>query len=573
MRGAKIHTILIIATIVICIIPFSGALESNESDSKIQQEILAKLDPEIIEELSDSNIAHRVDAIVACSKDSYPNHIQLAQAAVRDISITKEWMGYPIFKANLTKSQVLQLAKQQFVTRIDNNSWSFFPCMDTAREYTNVDFVRALHPEFDGDMDGSQTTYSKDDIVIAVLDTGIYPNHQDLDGGKIIGWVDLIGDWWGIKHDNPYDDCGHGTRCASIAAGSGDGNWDYRGVAPYAALVGVKMMQSKWPFPPSSTPEIVIDSLLWVTEHKEEYGIEVVSCSWGSGPYGEYNTVSLVADWVVESGLVVVVAAGNSGPSSDTIGIPGTAKYVITVGSAEDPGEGGWSLATYSSRGPCDDGRIKPDILAPGTNIMAAKRGTSNQYNEDSGTSYSAPFVSGLVALWLDDDITLLNHEPNDSNPRIKYVLCGSATDMPGDPYPEKDNDFGAGRVDMLDNWFFVANDISTTFSDAPLVVSPYGEYGEGLWPYDPAFPDYGDFYKIYCPAGFFLYVQAWGDPDLVLKIRIYNEYQTQLTESTASRNRYLGWTTQYAGYYYVRISAENKSADWYDVMITAVAS
>lgn len=574
MSGKRICAILILAIMISSLVSFTSAHESTEIDSKLQQKILAKLDPDLIVELSDSEKDDRVDAIVVCNKDSYPNHIQLAQAAVSDISITKDWKTYPIFKANLTESQVFQLANQQFVTRIDNNSWSISSTMSTARYYTHVDFMRSLHSDWDGDMDDSQTTYSKDDIVIAVLDTGIYPDHQDLDGGKIIGWVDLIGDFWGIKYDFPYDDVGHGTHVASIAAGSGDGNWAYRGVAPYAALVGVKMLKINYPLPGGSTnPEIIIDSLCWVADHKDEYGIEIVSCSWGGPPNGEYDSVAQTADWLVGDGLVVVVAAGNDGPSPETVSSPSTAKYVITVGNAMDPGEDGWSLYYSSSRGPTSDGRIKPDILAPGTNIMAAKVGTSSQYFEGTGTSMAAPFISGLVALWLDYDITLLNHQPDDINPIIKYILTGSAHDVSGDTEPGKDNNYGAGRVDMMDNWLFIDYDISTSFGDAPLIISPYTRQNEDLWPYDPAGLNYGDYFKLNCPEDFFIYVQAWGDPDLVLKIRIYDAVHHLLTSSYPGRNRYAGWTAQYSGIYYVRLSAESKSADWYDVMITTVAS
>jgi serine protease AprX len=128
-------------------------------------------------------------------------------------------------------------------------------------------------------------------------------------------------------------------------------------------------------------------------------------------------------------------------------------------------------VCSFSSRGPCLNGRIKPDILAPGKNIMAARFLTTDQYWEMTGTSMATPFVAGLVALWLDYDLRLGNHGITDFNPEIKYILMGSAADVPGDSTPGKDNNYGAGRVDMVDSWMFVEDDISTGFSDAPLVL------------------------------------------------------------------------------------------------------
>lgn len=306
----------------------------------------------------------------------------------------------------------------------------------------------------------------------------------------------------------------------------------------------------------------------------------MLSCSWSWGNPGDYNIIAQGADWLVEDGIVVVAAAANSGPNPGTVFSPATGRYVIGVGAASDPSVGGsWSLCDFSSRGPCLDGRIKPDILAPGKNIMAARFLTTDQYREMTGTSMATPFVAGLVALWLDYDVTLGNHGITDFNPKIKYVLMGSATDVPGDSSPGKDNNYGAGRVDMQDNWMFVHDDISRGFSDAPLVLGyswyeqSYTRQNEGLWPYDDAGPNYGDYYKLNAYSGIFVYAEAHGDPDLQLKIRIYDRYYNLLVESFVGRDKNVGWWAAYSGVYYVRISAENLSADWYRVSILTTPS
>jgi serine protease AprX len=437
--------------------------------------------------------------------------------------------------------------------------------MDYAKVYTDVTTLQYHVPSMDGNADES-SSYSKDDIVIAILDSGIDINHYDLDGGKVIAWKDFV------NNEVPaYDDYGHGTRVASIAAGSGDATYIYRGVAPGAALVGVKMLN----YAGGGTKDLAIDALNWVGEKKDDYGIDIACCAFGWGPYGEYDTLAQAADSLVHNdGVVVVVAAGNYGSCSDTILSPGTARWVITVGNAIDPDEGGWSLASDSSRGPCDDGRIKPDVLAPGTNIMSAKVGTYNQYMEDSGTSMATGFVAGLVAIFLDYDPGLANGGW-DYNPDIKQLLMGSAVDVPGDTDPEADDDYGSGRVDAYDAYIFLTKDISEWYSDAYLTISyrdhTWPRNNEPMWDGDDNY--HSDWYKVNMYTNWYLYVEAWGDPDLLLKIRIYDRNLAVVATSSTGNDRTLGCWSTYTGEYYIRIWGQQKTGDYYDIHITTTAS
>ncbi len=292
--------------------------------------------------------------------------------------------------------------------------------MDTARYYTGVNDLQSQG-------------YDGSGVVIAIVDTGIDVNHVDLDGGKVIGWKDFIN-----GRTSPYDDQGHGTHVSSIAAGTGDGNYNYRGVAPAAKLVGVKVLDSQG----SGTLQGVIDGMNWVVQTKNTYGTDIMSMSLGSSS-NSYDSVAQAADDAVAAGLTVVVAAGNSGPSSGTVGSPGTAYNVITVGAVADPGEGGWSIASFSSRGPTSDGRIKPDVVAPGVNIMAAKMGSGNGYVSYSGTSMATPFVSGTVALYLQAKGLTNGHTPS----QVKSDLESTAIDM---GTAGKDNTYGSGRIDPV---------------------------------------------------------------------------------------------------------------------------
>ncbi len=135
-------------------------------------------------------------------------------------------------------------------------------------------------------------------------------------------------------------------------------------------------------------------------------GAGIHSNSWGSNAGGAYTSQSTAADTAlrVQEELMIVFSAGNSGPGGNTIGSPGTAKNVLTVGAM---GHGNSSaIAGFSSRGPTDDGRVKPDIVAPGSSTVSAAGDAENSNVIDSGTtsiksgtSMSAPTIAGGAAL------------------------------------------------------------------------------------------------------------------------------------------------------------------------------
>lgn len=107
-------------------------------------------------------------------------------------------------------------------------------------------------------------------MVVAVIDTGIDPAHVDLDGGKVIAWND-----WVNGRTTPYDDHGHGTHVAGIIAGTGEGNPAYMGVAPGAALVGLKVLNSSG----SGALSNVAAAVDWAVTNKDTYNIRVISMS------------------------------------------------------------------------------------------------------------------------------------------------------------------------------------------------------------------------------------------------------------------------------------------------------
>ncbi|MCF6411155.1 S8 family serine peptidase [Pseudalkalibacillus salsuginis] len=330
--------------------------------------------------------------------------------------------------ATMTKKQIQQLENLPFVKSVEYDA-PVKAFNGTANTWFGTEKARADYG-FTGDGDGNTASYSKDDQVVAVIDTGIDASHVDLDEGKVIGWKDFVN-----NRTTPYDDQGHGTHVASTVAGDGDGNPTHKGVAPGAALVGVKVLDSLG----SGSMSNVTAGIEWAVENKDVYGIEVLSLSLGTSASSDgTDSTSQAVNQAVDAGLVVTVAAGNSGPSKKTVGSPGAAEKAITVGAGADVGEGGFFLADFSSRGETADGRIKPDIIAPGYNLTAAEANSGNGYVTYSGTSMATPFTAGTIALMLEANSALTPSQ-------VRNVLADTAEDWGP---AGKDVDYGHGRLD-----------------------------------------------------------------------------------------------------------------------------
>lgn len=252
--------------------------------------------------------------------------------------------------------------------------------------------------------------YTGKDVGIAILDTGVYP-HPDLTRprNRLIAFKDFVN-----GKNIPYDDNGHGTFVAGIAAGNGYASrGKYKGVAPQANIVGVKVMDARGD---GNTSDIVA-GMQWVVDNAAKYNIKVLSLSLGAAPSAsaKRDALSSAVDGVWRRGILVVAAAGNDGPKLNTINTPGINPRIITVGASDDKrtvSTSDDSVADFSSRGP-GRGRInKPDIVAPGVKIHSLNTDTDYKadgrpkephpsYTTMSGTSMSTPIVSGLgVLMW-----------------------------------------------------------------------------------------------------------------------------------------------------------------------------
>lgn len=270
-------------------------------------------------------------------------------------------------------------------------------------------------------------------VVVAILDTGIEP-HPDLvqPHNRIVGWKDLVN-----GRGRPYDDNGHGTHVAGIVGGNGgQSGGKYRGVAPESYLVGIKALNENG----SGDISLVIEGIQWAVAQRRRYKIRILNLSLGAEAEKGYQAdpLSRAAETAWESGIVVCAAAGNLGPKTGSITTPGIAPSIITVGNIDDKNtidRRDDRISDSSGRGPTVDKLIKPDILAPGTNIVSLK--PEGGYVSYSGTSMATPFVAGSVAL-------LLQKEPHLGPIAVKERLLNAAEDRGYNRY-----DQGTGYLNL----------------------------------------------------------------------------------------------------------------------------
>jgi serine protease AprX len=300
------------------------------------------------------------------------------------------------------------------------------------------------------------------------------------------------------------DDFGHGTHVAGIIAGelapedlvdpgaprgetpvisaiarhrdeSGDVLYELvpvgkiRGIAPECKIVSVKVLDRDGSGQVSNLIT-ALEDIGRINGYGKDIRIHGVNLSVGYDFDPEWfacgqSPLCTVVDRLVRSGVVVVVAAGNTGYGyTDTaargpvaagltlsINDPGNADRAITVGSTHRDSPHIYGVSYFSSKGPTGDGRLKPDLVAPGEKILScgagatldkAREATKSDalYVEDSGTSMAAPHVSGAVAAFLS-----IRREFIGQADEVKRIFLASATDLKRERYFQ-----GAGLVDVM---------------------------------------------------------------------------------------------------------------------------
>jgi serine protease AprX len=297
-------------------------------------------------------------------------------------------------------------------------------------------YIRAINAD-----DMWSQGYQGSTVAVAVIDSGM-ALHRDIKT-RIVANVKF-----NSITSNPTDQYGHGTHIAGIIGGNGaQSNGAYIGVAPKVKLINVKISDDVG----QALTSDVVAGMQWVLDNKNNFGIRVVNISLNSTVAESYHTSPLdaAAEILWFNGIVVVVSGGNNGTAD--IYPPANDPFVISVGASDDKGTNTIAddtLASFSAFGNTIDGFQKPDLVAPGKNLVATLAGSSctlasshpenkisSYYFKMSGTSMAAAVVSGAVALLLQD-------EPNLNPDQVKYRLTHTASSL--------GTGSGAGLLDVI---------------------------------------------------------------------------------------------------------------------------
>lgn len=298
------------------------------------------------------------------------------------------YFEYPFINAigvKLSQKQIVKFAKTSLVGFISKQT-KVTTQVNVAKTILNVDKIKEKN--------------IGEDVTLAVIDTGINP-HIDfcLPQNRIIKFVDLVN-----KSEYPYDDNGHGTFVTSIACGNGiAGAKKYSGISPKTKIVAIKALEENG----ETGAYKILEAMQWISDNYKKYNIRVVCMSFGASPLGRNDPLVVGAESLWNMGIVVVAAAGNSGPENHTIKAPGYSSKIITVGGLDDKRDENdnfdasqFKIANFSSRGPAGI-FFKPDLIAPAVNITGAcfNKDSGTFYVKMSGTSVATPMIAGICCL------------------------------------------------------------------------------------------------------------------------------------------------------------------------------
>ncbi len=415
---------------------------------------LTSIDLELLDKLSFLPDTSSINVIVTYR--STPTAFDLAALNALGIVGGTRFRRLPMVVINATPGEIRAVAALPSVRSVwADRTLSFFD--QGSRNRIAMDEV-----ESDPELAVSGSAPSGAGVTIAVLDTGVDATHPDLPyGTKVIDNVRVnaaLNTGPGFLYPVPVEGVintdlvlGHGTGVASVAAGSGTASGGaHRGVASGASILAL------------SAGDLFITNVLegfdYLLDNRARFGVRVVNCSWGTqGFFDPDDPVNLATRALYDAGVTVVFAAGNYGPSPDTLNPYAVAPWVIGVAALNPEGK----LSDFSSRGIFEELIYHPVVAAPGEAITAAIPAALNggaPYATVSGTSFAAPHVAGVAALLLQGNPALTPAE-------IKRLVQQSAV-----PILERArSEIGAGG---LDAWAALAA--------ARFVGRPFGTHYSG---------------------------------------------------------------------------------------------
>ena len=264
-------------------------------------------------------------------------------------------------------------------------------------------------------------------VTIGIIDTGVAFEHESLAGGYRGRDGDHNHDWWSplrAYREQPVDLAGHGTAVAGLAVG------DVIGVATGAEwIAGIACTEGGCPLSGvvHAMQFMLAPTTLGEEDPRPDLRPEIINSSWVRSEDDE--PMRRASEALAASGIFQVYAAGNDGPDCGTASPAGEGDAFVSVGAKTREG----ALADFSARGPANDGRVAPDVVAPGDNVVTATM--DGTYQSISGTSFAAPLVAGVAALMLQANPALVG-QPDDVTRLLRGtslplgdMQCGAAPD------------------------------------------------------------------------------------------------------------------------------------------------
>jgi serine protease AprX len=413
--------------------------------------------------------------------------------AIGGLQIRRTFHAINGVHAMLTGAQIAYLAKTSYVSAIVPNDRVKLSSIDLPQS-NGQKWAWAVGAAVDWTTQAASLTAP----TIAVVDSGIDSSRADF-GSRLLDQVNLAS----LSPNSPGDGYGHGTFVAGVAAGQASG---FAGVAPSANLVSIDVMNDQG----EATVADIVAACDWILQNKAQYNIRVANFSLHAMDRASlfFDPLDQAVEKLWLNGVVVVTAAGNYADNGAESGVPfapGNDPFVITVGASDvndtiDTSDD--TVAPWSAWGYTPDGFMKPDLSAPGRYIigpvsagagLAVERpdhvtSDPNGYMQLSGTSFSAPMVSGAAAM-------LLAQHPDWTPDQVKGALMVSASATPA----ATPGSLGVGELNVaaaravatppnpnaaLDQYLAAGSDGAATFNSAAwqAAASTDPAWGAAAW-------------------------------------------------------------------------------------------
>jgi hypothetical protein len=369
------------------------------------------------------------------------------------IKIENKMRWFNAVSAYLTEDEKIEVARLTFVEKIDPVKTFVFksPELESSSQlFKQPDnlFDFDYGPSF-GQLQLSDVpaVHSKgitgEGVLLGLLDTGFnWKNHESLKDATVVAEYDFIfkdNSTQNDSLDNPNQH-GHGTLVFSIVGGFKEGSLIGSAFGSDFILAKTEDIRSE--------KHIEEDNYAAALEWMESYGVDITSNSLGYSTFdppefsytysdmdGKTTIVTKAAELAFRKGVVTISSAGNEGNTSwRYITAPADGINTLGIGAVDNSNQ----LASFSSRGPSYDGRIKPDVVAQGVGVYCATAGNFSGYGTASGTSVSAPIASGVAAL-------LLSAYPHLKNTQVRNIFIETS-----DNSSSPNNDRGYGLLSAV---------------------------------------------------------------------------------------------------------------------------